>query len=124
MISATKRSIGALRLVMGEIAPLEGTDEVICAGCHVLVHIGADRVRRASDDAEAGPTALPADATGGDAPTLQGTRAHPVVLVPEFVVAYDIRLKAIKGPDNNGIHPISRRRLHIPHIPHRGVGLL
>src|ERR671917_619174 len=35
---------GALRLLMGEIAPLKRTDEVVRPGGHVFIHIGPDGV--------------------------------------------------------------------------------
>ena len=58
----------AHRLVVLETAPLERTDEVIGAGGDVFIHIGANRVGPAGDDAEAGATAIPADTAGSHSP--------------------------------------------------------
>src|SRR6476659_3315763 len=54
---------GPHRLLVAQLAPLEGTDEVIGAGRHILIHIRADRVRGPGHDAEASPDTLPADPT-------------------------------------------------------------
>jgi hypothetical protein len=44
---------GSHRLLVAQMAPLEGTDEVIGAGGNILIHIRGDRVRGPGHDTAA-----------------------------------------------------------------------
>jgi hypothetical protein len=92
---------GAHRLIVGQTTPLKRTHEVIGASGNIFIHIRADGVRRAGDDAKTSPAAVPTDAPWRRSPTPLGLGevAHTVALTVRFSVGQACRSPVHVAPE-------------------------